>query len=246
MNCALEPTTRNLAPVPVSRLACWWYLALHPYTVVVALSTVFLSGFAAGLAAAATALAGILGSLAAIVRSRLVRRALAGEIERSVRSRRAALRESRLEKLGCGRRAELAELHSLVEDIHRAGQAESAAADELEDLLDLFVDRTIAHERLTAALGARPPVLAASADRPGALHADLVRRRAEHRDRCRQRAAAIDGELDSIVEFVKLAAERAACQADASTGAGVAEIERRLWDMDARDQAFAALPPAGE
>jgi hypothetical protein len=231
----------NLAP----RWSCLQFLAAQPITLTATFVGAVVLGCAAGVMAAGIAVTLIAVSLAFLVQNRFTRRLVSREMAAAARRKRAAQRNVKLERSGSPRRGDLAELTDLVDEIASGSPGESTELD-LEELLDLFVDRAAAQERFRNAVrraATLPPAdvpLAAPASPPRAAHADLIRRRAEHRDDCRRRIEELELELDAIAELVRLVAQKVSCPAGDLPSIEQA-IERRLWELDARSEAMAQL-----
>lgn len=195
----------------------------------------------AGLLGAFVAMAAVVGLGIASTRYQFVRRHLDEQAEMRERCRRESLRLRQLRPAGPVRQQQYIELRELVDAIERTDPVEAARFD-LQDLLEHFVRLSISHQRCLEALR-----LAGSHDIPQNTLAlerskrrrEIVDRRMKHREECLRRVERLSDEIESIDELVRLVAQRVACPAmDPELGR---EIERRLWELDEVDAAYAQL-----
>lgn len=234
MNGALDPRSHLLPCNLASRRQCWRYLAVQPMTLTIAFASAVLTGVTAGVIAACAALAAVGVAVGLLAQPRPARRLVSREIQAADRRARASARAGRLEGSGSMRCADLAELSRLVDEIEDSREDGSVDLD-LQDLLDAYVDRSVAQEGYRNAL--RTPAVARVGGGP--LHAEVTRRRAEHRETCRRLIEQLDAELDAITELIRLVAQRALCPA--ATAPIDDLIRHRLWELDTRDEAIAQL-----
>ena len=222
------------------RRRCYGHVVRHPITLTLGLIGFFTTALTAGLMAAVASLAAVAAAAVLAVQWRPIRRLVTRAVEATERSRRAALREARLEEARSSRRGDLVELACLIEEIHRN---DATATAEVEQVVDAFVERAVRSERLSTAVAPAAAICLPAiepGDRSAALHRELMQRRAAHHDQCMRRARALDRELDAILELVRLVAQRTACPTDLDDEADDL-IERRLWEMDLRDEALARV-----
>ena len=227
-------------------LAYWWLLTVQPATVFVSGITAFIAWRHAGPLAAATVLVMVGCVLAIVARFDLVRRCLDRVLEQRARRERDADRESRLARSDSPRRQDVQQLTRLVREIERACPCQSRAL-ELDELLDHFVARAVVREGYRTALRVAPPSLLSTALSPTTSsppRSELFRRRTQLRDEYERRAAALDDELDEIIEFVNLVALRAARPEEEGTWPEDDELDRRLWHFDAQEGARKQLEAA--
>lgn len=228
-----------------SALACGRFLCVNPVTFALSFLAAVIVGTSAGPLAAALAIATAGLLLLAACPLPVTRRLVGPALTRKQRRDRNERRERRLERAGSARRTELDELTGLVEEIADWDPDECARL-ELEELVDLYVDMAVVVESYRgAARRCAAPVAAREREGRGGpcaserLRRDLVRRRLAHRDECARRAEELESELDAVVEFVRLVAQRAACP----TGEELIEpqLVRRLWELDVCDTALRQL-----
>jgi len=168
------------------------------------------------------------------------RRALHEQLERERRRERIRRREAALEAASISG-SELAELARLTCEVERIDPP-IAQRFGLEDLLDLYVELAIARDRCRHTLGEidGDELIRALRDTPDAGGLTALRRRLlEHRLRCRDECYAtarrLDERIASLVELVRLLAQRASLP---RTPGDEDAIERRLADLEREDDAF--------
>lgn len=240
----LEGRSGAIGPAGTSALACCRFLCLNPITLAMWFLVAVIVGASGGPLAAGLAIlvnaALLLAASPLSVTRRLVGRAIAGKQRRDLNE----LRERRLARAGSSRRGELDELNRLIEQIEEC-DADEAGRLELGELVDLYVEIAVMIESyrgaslrcgpLTDGEEKEPP--AASSSRR--LHRDLVRRRIAHREECARRARELEAQLDALLEFVRLVAQRALCPA--SDELLDRRLEERIWQLDACESALRQL-----
>ncbi|CAN5815305.1 hypothetical protein BH11MYX3_BH11MYX3_10430 [soil metagenome] len=196
--------------------------------------------------------AGIVGALLAMLfatavgasaaRYKLVQRHLDRSAELRDRSRRESARFKALRPAGVVRQTQYVELRDLVEGVEHDDSRE-AARFELQDLLNHFVEVSVAHQRCLAALrlaGGELPVAVPMIDAPKSKRRrEIQARRIRHRDECLRRIERLGEEIEATDELIRLVAQRVACPPlhdDLDR-----EIERRLWELDEVDAAIEQL-----
>ncbi|HEU5058513.1 MAG TPA: hypothetical protein VFU21_18400 [Kofleriaceae bacterium] len=233
------------APRP-SALACCQLVCLNPITLAASFLVAVVVGTSSGAIAAALAVVAAGAVLMAVSPLPAIRRLVAPVLARKARRDRHELLERQLERAGSSRRSELDELTALVEEVAERDPDECERL-ELEELVDLYVEMAILAEsyrnaarRSTGLAGDGDAYLFQRTPAAGArLRRDLVRRRIAHRDECNRKVAELEAELDAVVEFVRLVAQRAACPAGREPLEP--QLERRVWELDARDTAMRQL-----
>ncbi len=196
--------------------------------------------------------AGLLGALVAMLivaalgasaaRYKFVQRHLDASAALRDRSRLESARFKALRPTGVVRQAQYVELRDLVESIERDDAGE-ASRFELQDLLNHFVEVSVAHQRCLNALrlaGGELPVAVPMIDAPRSKRRrEIQARRIRHRDECLRRIERLGDELEATDELIRLLAQRVACPL--LHGDLDREIERRLWELDEVDAAIEQL-----
>jgi hypothetical protein len=228
------------APRP-SALACCQLVCLNPITLAASFLVAVVVGTSSGAIAAALAIVAAGAVLMAASLLPAIRRLVAPVLVRKARRDRNELLERKLERAGSSRRSELDELTALVEEVAERDPDECERL-ELEELVELYVEMAVLAESYRNA-ARRSNGLAGDGDATSAasarLRRDLVRRRIAHRDECKRKVAELEAELDAVMEFVRLVAQRTACPAGRAPLEP--QLERRVWELDARDTAMRQL-----
>lgn len=196
--------------------------------------------------------AGFLGSMIAMfsivslgvssTRFRFVRNYLDRQSEAQIRAVREGRRLRALRPSGPVRQTQYVELRSLVEDLEKNAPTD-ATRFELQDLLDHFVQLSVAHQKCIDALrlagaGDLSPI-PITHNRRSKRRREIQTRRARHRDECIARIERLTDELEATDELIRLIAQRAACPSlDSELDR---ELDRRLWELDEVDEALAQL-----
>jgi hypothetical protein len=197
------------------------------------------------------ALAGALGSSIAVsalsmlgvvsTGSQAIQRQLDLAHAARLRHKREDARKRSLQLVGAVRRQQYSDLYDLVGDIERLGPSE-AERFELQDLLDHFVHLATMQKRYLDAVEIADSSVKPTEEEGSSQRLAIFQRRMRHRDECKKRSDRISEELDSIRELVRLVAQRVACpESDVDLDH---EIERRLWGLDAADEAQGHLDKA--
>ena len=225
-------------------LACCRLVCLNPISLAVAFLLAVIIGTSVGPVAAALGLAVAGVALVAVSPLPLTRRLVTPLVVRKERRERHDRRERRLERGGSTRRTELDELNTLVAEIHER-DPDTCARLELEELVDLYVEMAILVEsyrgsarRSNGLIGDEHRLLPGDGSN-GRLRRDLVRRRIAHRDECMRKVDELEAELDAVIEFVRLVAQRVVCPT--ASDPLEPQLERRVWELDARDTALRQL-----
>ena len=229
-----------------SAIACCRFVCLNPVTLAVSFLVAVIIGTWAGPVAAVLAVVAAGAVLLAASPLPMTRRLVAPVLARKARRDRHERQRERLERAGSIRRTELDELSRLVEEIEEHDPAECERF-ELDELVDLYVDMAVLVESYRSAARHASGLIGDGDERherPAAgggqrLRRDLVRRRIAHRDECTSKVAELDGELDAVIELVRLVAQRAVCPAGADPLEP--QLVRRVWELDTRDSALRQL-----
>jgi hypothetical protein len=158
---------------------------------------------------------------------------------RQRRAERRSAREEALDRAGVGR-DQLAELQTLVDEIHRTDAGRAERRFELEDLLDHYVQLAVSHEKCLRALrqtDRNELVRALREQVPGTRggRRALVERRLRCWDECRARADRLAEEIATLVELVRLLGQQAACPEPLIDHEALA---RRIADLEEDDDAL--------
>jgi hypothetical protein len=244
-------TAHAVSPGRETGRAAVRYIVFHPLAVVLLAFALLFGGWLGGMVGVTLAAVLAVGLTGTAARSRALRTWAGRHVALEERRRRTFQRARRLEAAAAERTRQFAELSRMVEQIEDDDSAVESTRLELQDLLDRYIDLAVAHARYVDAsrradlrmvsVFGEDFALGDAATRK--LRQELLARRAQHKDECRRRALELESELESIVEFLQLVDQKAACPVfDLELEE---EVQRRLGELDTLEQAHRQLlsPP---
>jgi len=236
-----------VAPPAQTRRAYLRHATIHPLSFATFVVGLGVSACLGSLAAAMVTLAVGVAMVWVVSGHGGFQRGVDAYLLRQARVERRRLREERMLEAASGHRDQLTALSSQVDDIERT-DGRLAQRFDLEELLDLYTQLAVAHERCLRAMRtadrARLARDLADSRTSGATarlrRISFLERRIRHWDQCKARAEQLVEELEAVAEFIRLIAQKAACPDDEGTGIDE-DLERRLWDLDEEESALRLL-----